>query len=202
MRTLRRRMMIGKYERIKYLKFQKENYIDTLYVPNEKTQIFINFNLDTIGNNEQFVFGGGERIFEVFTWGRFSKGNYMGQDPSFDGYEANSGVDISLFANKARWTYNVDGNVLKDFLFSSIPKTTSLTIMLNRLNRNGGVWVPDVGKYKLYEFRIYESSTDDKGCLIHDFIPVRRRSDGKIGLLDNVEGKFYTSPNGIDFTGG
>lgn len=40
----------------------------------------------------------------------------------------------------------------------------------------------------------------DGNKLLRDFIPVRRRSDGKIGLLDKVENKFYTSSNGIEFT--
>ena len=42
----------------------------------------------------------------------------------------------------------------------------------------------------------------EKGKLLRDFIPVRRRSDGKVGMLDRVEGKFYTSQNGAGFTGG
>lgn len=190
------------YEKIKYLQFQKENYIDTLYVPNDKTQIFVSFNLNTIGNNEQFVFGAGERIFEVFTWKKFPKGNYMGIDPSFKGYEANSGVTISLFANKGIWTYEVNGETLKDFLFSYTPKTTQKSILLNRLNRDSKVWSPIVGMYKLYEFRIYESEDYNIGKLVRDFIPVRRRSDGKIGMLDKIDGQFYTSPNGVEFIGG
>lgn len=47
----------------------------------------------------------------------------------------------------------------------------------------------------VYYVRIYDGNK-----LLRDFIPVRRRSDGKIGLLDKVENKFYTSSNGIEFT--
>lgn len=47
----------------------------------------------------------------------------------------------------------------------------------------------------VYYVRIYDGNK-----LLRDFIPVRRRSDGKIGLLDKVENKFYTSSNEIEFT--
>lgn len=38
--------------------------------------------------------------------------------------------------------------------------------------------------------------------LVGDFIPVRHPINGKIGMLDTVKNKFYTSPNGAEFTGG
>lgn len=42
----------------------------------------------------------------------------------------------------------------------------------------------------------------DRGKFIRDFIPVKRKSDGVIGMYDLVGRKFYTSPNGVAFTGG
>ena len=42
----------------------------------------------------------------------------------------------------------------------------------------------------------------NNGVMVRYFIPVYRKNDGKIGLLDKIEGKFYTSPNGVEFTGG
>ena len=53
---------------------------------------------------------------------------------------------------------------------------------------------------KLYYGFVYYVRIYDGNKLLRDFIPVRRRSDGKIGLLDTVENKFYTSSNGIEFT--
>lgn len=35
--------------------------------------------------------------------------------------------------------------------------------------------------------------------LVRDFIPVRRKTDGKIGLFDKITNKFYISPNGQNF---
>ena len=43
---------------------------------------------------------------------------------------------------------------------------------------------------------------NDNGKPIRKFIPVKRKSDGMVGMYDLVEKKFYTSPNGVAFTGG
>lgn len=42
----------------------------------------------------------------------------------------------------------------------------------------------------------------DRGKFIRYFIPAKRKSDGVIGMYDLVGRKFYTSPNGVAFTGG
>lgn len=199
MRSMRRKLMRGKYIRLEYIQFTQNLYIDTGYIPNTKTQIQTKFNLSSVGDNAQYVFGGGERVFECFTWAKFPKGNYMGSDPSFS-FTTEANKDIELSADKEKWTYLIDGAKM-NYTFTFSPTTTSKTIYLNRLNRSS-MWTPGVGVYKLYYFRIYESDDYKLGALLHNFIPVRRRSDGKVGLLDRVENKFYTSPNGAEFVGG
>lgn len=48
----------------------------------------------------------------------------------------------------------------------------------------------------VYLFKIW-----DNGKLIRNFVPCRHISDNKVGLYDLVEGKFYISPNGVEFIG-
>ena len=50
--------------------------------------------------------------------------------------------------------------------------------------------------------KIYFLKMKENGMLVRDFIPVKRKSDGVIGMYDLVGRKFYTSPNGVAFTGG
>lgn len=50
--------------------------------------------------------------------------------------------------------------------------------------------------------KVYFLKIKDRGKFIRDFIPVKRKSDGVIGMYDLVGRKFYTSPNGVAFTGG
>lgn len=49
--------------------------------------------------------------------------------------------------------------------------------------------------------RLYENIIYQNGVLIRHFIPVKRNLDGMIGMYDLVGKKFYTSPNGVAFTG-
>ena len=50
--------------------------------------------------------------------------------------------------------------------------------------------------------RLYENIIYQKGVLIKHFIPAKNRLNGNIGMYDIVGRKFYTSPNGVAFTGG
>lgn len=50
--------------------------------------------------------------------------------------------------------------------------------------------------------RLYENKIYQKDVLIRYFIPVKRKLDGMVGMYDLVGRKFYTSPNGVAFTGG
>ena len=70
-------------------------------------------------------------------------------------------------------------------------------IWLFCVNNGGTGLYPCRDPTRIYYIKIYND-----GILVRDFIPVRRKGDGKIGMLDKVENKFYTSPNGAEFTGG
>lgn len=64
-----------------------------------------------------------------------------------------------------------------------------------RIHTTSGV--KDIAKGKIWLLNI-----NDNGKPIRKFIPVKRKSDGVIGMYDLVGRKFYTSPNGVAFTGG
>lgn len=51
---------------------------------------------------------------------------------------------------------------------------------------------------KLYGFKLYNAS----GTLVRDYIPMYQISTDTYGLWDRVNEEFYTSPNGVKFTGG
>lgn len=53
--------------------------------------------------------------------------------------------------------------------------------------------------HKIFQIKITKDSNKE---LDAHFIPVKRKSDGVIGMYDIVGRKFYTSPNGVAFTGG
>lgn len=72
---------------------------------------------------------------------------------------------------------------------------TVANLTLFALNRNGTIREQLVGK--IYYCKIYDNNT-----LVRDFIPAKRVSDGKCGLWDKVNLKFYTDEKGGNFTAG
>lgn len=50
--------------------------------------------------------------------------------------------------------------------------------------------------------KVWLLNINDNGKPIRKFIPAKRKADGVIGMYDLVGRKFYTSPNGVAFTGG
>lgn len=56
--------------------------------------------------------------------------------------------------------------------------------------------------FKPFRTRIYNFICSADGKRIVQLIPCKRKSDGVIGMYDLVGRKFYTSPNGVAFTGG
>lgn len=47
---------------------------------------------------------------------------------------------------------------------------------------------------------IYYCKIWNEGTLVRDFIPVRRKADGEMGLFDKITNLFYIAPNGHHFT--
>lgn len=70
-------------------------------------------------------------------------------------------------------------------------------LFLLALLETSGQEEPFISKGKIWLLNI-----NDNGKPIRKFIPVKRKSDGMIGMYDLVGRKFYTSPNGVAFTGG
>ena len=55
--------------------------------------------------------------------------------------------------------------------------------------------VSNFAKMKLYSFKLYDNSV-----LVRNFVPVLRKTDNELGMLDLVEGKFYTNEGTGKFT--
>ena len=53
-----------------------------------------------------------------------------------------------------------------------------------------------------YKGKCYGVKISEGNQLVRHFIPVKRKSDGVIGMYELVGRRFYTSPNGVAFTGG
>lgn len=216
MRVLRRRLMVSQYEKLNYIGNQNKGYIDTGIIPNEKTAFEAGYG-NIRGNIDQtkFPFGSIDswNITKItngymYSWGYNPKGCHRivfgnGEDKSKQPVNGNYETLPFVVGNT---DYFVSFNKPKLEVWENRKKYADLSsdvVLTNKNNftvyHNKSYFYDDFADFNLYYLRIYEEYGSK---LIRDFIPVRRRSDGKIGLLDRVENKFYLSPNGAEFTGG
>lgn len=184
--------------RCEYIENTSNAYIDTKIFPNNNTNVEIR---GTISTTKQYIFGARTAAF----------------NRAFGFY----GIDTT---NKARWDYGnrlvngdfaLDVNVIYQIsnnknvitVYNESTETSnSITATNNTFTCQYTMYYFGVNqqnvlaattKGKLYYFKIYDGST-----LVRDFIPMYQISTDTYGLWDRVKEEFYTSPNGVKFTGG
>ena len=184
--------LISSYERIEYIESNGSSYIDTGIYGSDSLDIEIS--LSSIGNTVFFLISRESNLKRTY-------GVVFEQVKSnlrFDYY--NNINFLGVFVNK-RVTIRKSGlviyvNNVARLGLSKNKFTTPSTLLMFGILQNGAVNSSPAGN-KIYFLKMMEN-----GMLVRDFIPVKRKSDGVIGMYDLVGRKFYTSPNGVAFTGG
>ena len=216
MRTERRRMMLqlGKlpsaYQRLEYIVKTNKVYIDTGVVSSNHIAIFYDFMLikavdgddlivSPIGwsaeNNwtaeRSFGVGIGNYTYEYRVAYGSGKHHYIDKNVPLWGVGDMEGTSWKL-----KQRYNISLNANHDFCING-EKILSLDgtkefVGLGTITNKGNINIMNV----------YSLIITYDGKPVRNFIPAKRKSDGVIGMYDLVGRKFYTSPNGVAFTGG
>ena len=166
------------YKRLEYIYNPSSAYIDTGLYINHSVAASIELKVSP-SSNTAWV---GANAYLQMQFSRNSVGNGQSSLALSDG-DIVRGVWKSPYYNLS---VNNGAVITRDW--SSFSKTTLLTLFY-------------LENFSSANQKIYYCKVWINGELARDFIPVRRRSDGKVGLLDRVENKFYTSPNGANFYG-
>ena len=184
---------------LEYIQSSGTQYIDTGFKPNQDTRLeMVCSPLSVVDANDGSGFipyGAGEsytsRAFECYTVNSQYEFNYDGQY-GFIG-SSSTGQKLLISHNKNEIKLIIDGSttLTKSFNYQSF--TAPYTMTLFAIHRSSVIR----GLMKLYACQIY-----DNGTLIRDYIPAKRISDGKCGLWDKVNFKFYTDESGGNFTAG
>lgn len=210
MRTERRRMMLqlGKlpsaYQRLEYIVFQNEAYIDTGVVSSNHIAIFYDLMFINLSVGSDIIGGSygwsaenhwtAERAFNVG----------VGNNPYEYRVAYGSGMHHYIDKNVPLWgvgdmygtswkskqRYNISLNANHDFCING-KKILSLDgtkefVGLDTIKINGE------GNNII---NVYSLIITYDGKPVRNFIPAKRKSDGVIGMYDLVGRKFYTSPN-------
>ena len=184
--------LISSYERIEYIESNGSSYIDTGIYGSDSLDIEIS--LSSIGNTVFFLISRESNLKRTY-------GVVFEQVKSnlrFDYYNNINYLDV--FVNQRVTIRKSGADIYVNNVFNRriLKKkfTTPSTLLMFGILQNGAVNSSPAGG------KIYFLKMTENGMLVRDFIPVKRKSDGVIGLYDLVGRKFYTSPNGVAFTGG
>lgn len=214
MRTLRRKLMNSSaYEQLKYIENNSTAYILVPNLPIKDSMIVeIGFLIDRY-LGDCAIFQGYVGIDANKTEVNLSSLQIGWGGSNFANKEGKSGMQIVKPLPK----YGIDYK----FVFSKFEDKNQSTLngtqlMVGRYYYGDSTLIhnyDDKEIFQLYLFntynllkpgklRIYNFTYSSYGNRLVELIPCKRKSDGVIGMYDLVGRKFYTSPNGVAFTGG
>lgn len=168
------------YTRLTYIECNGQQYIDLGYVVKEDDVIEADFILTKIANADTFLFGTASP--NVGLWFEFySKTAYVRFGESTSKSISSSAGKYKVKLQKGKVTIGTTETALE---YEQMP-TNTINLFAGRQS-SGAAY--SRGHYRCTKFRI-----SDSNGLVMDLIPVKRDSDGVIGMLDKVSGTFYTS---------
>lgn len=194
MRTNRRKLMASRelpsnYERLEYIENTSTAYIETGFIPNINSSFLYTFAYTQFTNDDCFGVGTYNYGWGLHTHSTEKIGYTFGNDLMVHYKNDFSKHSFGLIGNQVIY----DDKMVSTFIRKEIDDNT------NPLK----IFCPHSQSIGNYQYqRVYGLKLWNEDTLVHNFIPVRRRNDDKIGMLDKIDGQFYTSPNGVAFTGG
>lgn len=168
------------YTRLTYIECDGQQYIDLGYMVKEDDVIEADFILTKIDNADTFLFGTADA--NAGLWFEFySKTAYVRFGSAASKTISSSAGKYSVKLEKGKVTIGTTETALE---YEQLPNNT-----INLFAGKGSSLAAySRGYYRCTKFRI-----SDTNGLVMDLIPVKRDSDGVVGMLDAVSGTFYTS---------
>ena len=196
------------YEKLEYIESTGTQYIDTGFLPTDKTEFDFTFNKDTSNGFSTYEQAFGVRqsggsywincvglFYYIYNARKISYYNNRGEQNQYS---------FNMYDTKVRFISNGTSATLTN-LSTGTTQTIQTTEKTNAnyslyifAGRTASNTVSDPSKYfKIYEFKIYND-----GTLVRYFIPVRRKSDNVICMYDRVTRQFYTNRGSGTFIAG
>ena len=104
--------------------------------------------------------------------------------------QQNTVHDVQASTTNDQMSITIDGVVYTENIVPSAVGSSNFSLFRHSANYRA--------KLKMYYFKLYDSS----GILVRDYIPVRRDSDGVLGMYDLVNGVFYSNAGTGTFIAG
>ena len=168
------------YTKLTYIECNGSQYIDLGYIVKEDDVIEADFILTKIANADTFLFGTADP--NAGLWFEFySKTAYIRFGASESKSISSSAGKYSVKLQKGKV---ILGTTETSLDYEQMPNNT-INLFAGRRSTSEAY---SRGNYRCTKFRI-----SDSNGMVMDLIPVKRDSDGVIGMLDLVSGTFYSS---------
>lgn len=202
------------FDMLKYIESTGTQFIDTNYVHDDTTKVDMRIQIYLADNWQGFY---GARYFPDGEADRFSvwvhnnkkcfcseQGTERQEHTSYT-IDTSKIYDIHLAKKDEESTVSVDGVKVVSLGTGTADggkfdegRSDYLFALHQYYAQNNPNWYANFHtKAKLYSCKIYSGAT-----LERDFVPVRRKNDGAIGLLDRIEHKFYGNSGTGEFIAG
>lgn len=182
MRTDRRNFFHYRYKKINYIENTANATIETDIIATQDTKVEIDF--EAAENKTNYKFLNGRNVFYIGS-GNMDTINFVQLgNINISSYTKYNKMKRHTYIIGCKYGFSVDG------------------LSLHRGISGDFVGQKNIAFVQGYKGKCYGVKISEGNQLVRHFIPVKRKSDGVIGMYDLVGRKFYTSPNGVAFTGG
>lgn len=180
------------YQKVEYIESHGAEYINTGYVPTSISEI-TSITAFTIYTNSQYI-GVLQQVSPSYArWHFDTNSNFI------EVWRQGTGADVTIsYDNKFHEFYLSDSLVKIDDIHSHTPYRTFQTTLPFCLFAR----MRESGTANFANARQKDFIAKEGGVEVMHLVPCYRKSDGVIGMLDEVSGTFFTNEGGGAFTKG
>lgn len=189
------------YHVLEYLQSGGTQYIDTGFVPNQDTAVeatAMALDLNSFGDGQGFCLCGADQNYDSRAYNMYIDKSKMSINYGNAYYyfgDAYANVKFHYSQNKNQSAFSFDNGISYTGTQTYVTFTAPSGLLLFALKRANSTILRGVSR--IYTFKLY-----DNGTLIRDYVPVRRETDGAVGLYDKVSQTLYENVGTGDFITG
>ena len=183
--------MLASYERIPYIEATGSQQINTgVYFDMNNGELEVDFQSTLTTQNGMIV--ASNQASNHFWFYYYQAGSGINLYICNSGSQVNAMPTTMLDLEKHTYTYKKRVSYLDNNLLGIDTRTLGTTTY--------PLYICSWGSNYYFKGKIFRVKISNGNGLIRDFIPVKRKIDGKLGLLDKITGNFFTDTNGGNFS--
>ena len=179
---------LPEYLRLSYIQSSGTQYINTQFVTTDRTAIDFDFTTLSDNGNHAYFCGDWDSYGHLFV-ANSGGGNmfrFFGNNTSLGSFLSNTHLRLMTFPDG-----NANGKTVVMYNGETGAEIATSNISLKR-NKSGkmALFATSSGQYAA-SYRLHRFTLTHEGTVVRDLVPVKRTSDGAVGLYDLTDSTFY-----------